>query len=239
MRNARNTRNAAARDGAVTAATDRIRELIVNATLGPGAPLIERQLALRLNVGRTTVRSALQLLQHEGYVTSAVVGKYSRTTVAPLTTEDMQEVHEIVGAVNGMAARRAASLPAPARKALADELEHINDSLAQVAHADPTAFVTVHDHDRRFHGRCVAAAGNRRLRTLYASLAPQGERYGRMYATALIDRISVSCEEHARIIDAIRAGDPPAAELRTVENFLNAAARLRPVIESIGERGSW
>lgn len=225
--------------GAVAATSRRLRELIVRGTLAPGAPLIERDIAARLRVGRTTVQSALQILEREGYVISAKAGKYSRSTVAPLTVEDMQDMHELLGALNGMAARMVATRDKPFRRVLAEELDRLNGALREAARSEPVRFTAVYECDQRFHKRCVDASGNRRIKAIYESTAPQRERYGRMYATALADKSTASVREHAGIIAAIRKGDPNAAELAAATNFLNAAARFRAVIETLGERGSW
>jgi DNA-binding GntR family transcriptional regulator len=48
-----------------------------------------------------------------------------------------------------------------------------------------------------------------------------------------------SSDEHRAIIDAIRKGRPDDAERAAVLNWRNAADRLRVVIASSGERGSF
>lgn len=227
------------RSGAVAAAAATLRDLIVKGKLLPGTTLIGNTLATRLGVGRSTVRSALHLLEREGYVVSTDTGKYTRAMVAPLTAEDMQELHEIVGALNAVAARRAALLPREERGRLADELVEIDDLLVRLSHVDPPDVSALYEADERFHRRCVDAAGSRRLHVLYEAHTPQNERYGRLYAIAVPGQDAASSEEHHRIIDAIRRGDPDDAELATMTNFLNAAERFRRVIDRVGEGGAW
>ena len=60
---------ALARTTTVDALADAIRERIMAGDLAPGERLIERDLVERYEVGRGTVRAALQRLEHEGLVT--------------------------------------------------------------------------------------------------------------------------------------------------------------------------
>lgn len=226
-----------ARAGAVAQVAETLREMIVVGRLWPGATLVERTFARRLSVSRSTLRSALHVLEREGYVVAEEAGKYSRATVAPLTVEDMQELHEVLAALNGMAARRAAALDADSRNALADELEEVNRALRRVTEGDDAEFPNLHAADARFHAICMEAAASRRLQLLYDVIAPQAERYGRMYAVAVVGKGSVSADEHARIIEAVRAGDKDAAELAVVRNFLNAAERFRAAIDGLNQAG--
>ncbi|MFB6240160.1 MAG: GntR family transcriptional regulator, partial [Gemmatimonadota bacterium] len=48
----------------------RLRELIVRGQLAPGSRIIETDVAERLGVSRTPVRSALQRLEQEGFIES-------------------------------------------------------------------------------------------------------------------------------------------------------------------------
>ena len=86
----------------------RLRDLIVQGLLAPGSRIVETEIATRLGVSRTPVREALQRLQQEGYVMGSPGAQQSRLTVAPLTRDDVYELLNIVGALEGMGARGAA-----------------------------------------------------------------------------------------------------------------------------------
>src|SRR5437867_8525608 len=88
----------------------RLRDLIVQGSLAPGSRIVETEIASRLGVSRTPVREALQRLQQEGFVMGAPGAQQSRLTVAPLTRDDVHELLDIVGALEGRGARRAASI---------------------------------------------------------------------------------------------------------------------------------
>src|SRR5437870_12530436 len=96
----------------------RLRDLIVQGLLAPGSRIVETEIAARLGVSRTPVREALQRLQQEGYVTGSPGAQQSRLTVAPLTRDDVYELLNIVGVLEGLGARGAAQLAQRERRAL-------------------------------------------------------------------------------------------------------------------------
>jgi len=238
------TRKRAPRASGPNGVYAKLRHLIVNSVLAPGSPLIERPLAERLGVSRSSLRSAIQRLEHEGLVQSTPAGSYSRSIVAPLTVADIQEIYTLKAVLNGAAARIAAELPETDRKRIADEMQVLNDELAQVLDSPSEELDESYDIDDRLHLCYIATAGPR-LRSIYSAINTQGERYGRAYASvmghAAIVRgpASTSPSEHQRIINAILAGDPDSAEREARKNWQNAAARLKKVIASVGERGSF
>jgi len=222
-----------------------LKDKIVRGALAPGAPLIERPLAERLGVSRGSLRSALQRLEHEGFVRSSNAGMYSRAVVAPLTVGDMDEIYTLIALLNGAAARQAAELPKPDRRRIATAMQALNDELATLLHSPAGEFAAVYDIDDQFHRQYIEAASGPRLRALCDAVSSQGERYGRAYASAmghaamLRGPASSSPAEHQAIIDAIRAGNPENAERAAVTNWRNAADRLRRIVASAGERGSF
>jgi DNA-binding GntR family transcriptional regulator len=223
----------------VVQAYDRLRELIVWGRLAPGTRIIETDVAARLGVSRTPVRGALQRLQQEGYIIASGSGAQSRLAVAPLTKEDARELFGIVARVESLAARWAAGRDGAVRRQLIEELETRNRELLEEANQQRPDHQRLFDIDQQFHQAYVNAGGGPRLRALHAAVKPQTERYIRLYVSALVDEIDKSVAEHARVLDAIREGDGPAAESAVEQNWQNAVDRLCSVIDSLGERGSW
>lgn len=216
-----------------------LRDRIVRGRLAPGARLIELELADRLGVSRTPLRAALQRLQAEGYVLPGAGLRQSRLTVAPLTAHDAQQLFLVIGALEGVAARATASLPARTRRSVASALRETNDALKRAAAArrpDHDRLLTL---DEQFHQCLMDAGGGDRLRVLYAAVKPQAERYERLYVSLLTREIATSVREHQRIVVAIRDGRAPAAVGAVQANWCNAANRLSAVIANIGELGEW
>ena len=227
------------REDYVTTAYQKLRELIVRGRLAPGTRIIESDVAERLGVSRTPARSALQRLQQEGYVTAMGGGKQVRLLVAPLTEEDARELFEIVGSVEGLAARGAAGLPAQERKALVRELERVNEALRAEAESPRPGQNEIFDLDSGFHRLYVEAGAGPRLLALHDAVKPQAERYVRLYISFLVDEIGSSVDEHLTTCRSIDGGDPDGAQGAVEVNWRNAAERLSRVIEVLGERGNW
>ncbi|MDQ6925101.1 MAG: GntR family transcriptional regulator [Candidatus Eremiobacteraeota bacterium] len=231
--------SAAGRGASIGRAYDELRALIVHGRLAPGSRIVESEIAERLQVSRTPVRSALHRLRQEGYVTAVDRAKEQRLIVAPLTQEDGRELFYIVGQIETLAARIAAELPPPSRTALVRQLRQLNRELAQAARAPKPDPLRIFDLDTAFHRAYVDAAAGARLLALHDAIKPQAERYARLYTNALLDEIATSVEEHAAAIQQIEAGNPAGAQQAIETNWRNAAARLAKVIGTLGERGTW
>jgi DNA-binding GntR family transcriptional regulator len=214
-----------------------LRDLIVSLKLSPGTPLSESDLTTRLGVSRTPIRQVLHRLQQEGFAVAYPVGSVSRILVAPMTLEDMRELHAILGVLEGMAARSAAELPEEARAPLAAKLRRLNDDLRAAWLAG--AVRDAQDLHVRFHRTLVEAAAPRRLRSELDALQPQVERYERVYTAALASEFCQSLEEHDAIVDAIASGDAERAERSVINNWRLGTERYATVVHNLGERGSW
>jgi len=215
-----------------------LRDGIVRGSLAPGARLVETEIARRLGVSRTPVREALTRLEREGYVATAS-GKRARPAVAPLTRADVRELLYIVGELEGLAAHRAALLPAAARRALVRSLIIANRRFLAAARRRRADFNRLYESDEEFHRRYVAAGAGPRLAALHEAVKPQAERYIRMYVSLLAGEAPVSAGEHQAIIGAIKAGDAAQAERAVQTNWRHAADRLARAIGDAGERGDW
>ena len=223
----------------VTLAYNRMRELIISGRLAPGARIIESDLATRLEISRTPVRSALQRLQHEGWVHGTDTGKQLRLTVSPLTREDSEELYEIIGTLEGLAARWSAALPAQQRETIAADLHSINEDLRREASVDHPEPLRVFQHYSTFHVHLVDSTDAPRLRVLHRAIKPQADRYRQIYSTALVHVTPDAAAEHEAVYRAIQAGDTAAAEEAARVHWTNAAERMGKIIETWGEKGSW
>jgi DNA-binding GntR family transcriptional regulator len=217
---------------------EQLRALIVDGRLAPGTRIVETDVATRLGVSRTPVRGALQRLQQEGYVVDSPTLQQTRPTVAPLTSDDAHELFLLVGALEGLAAFRAALGAAAGRTALAADLTAINDAFRAAAAAPRPDHARIFELDERFH-RCYMKAAGPRVRSLHDTVKPQAERYERLYVSMLTSELHTSVVEHRAIVKAIRSGNAAAAQAAVETNWRNAADRLAAVVSAAGERGSW
>jgi DNA-binding GntR family transcriptional regulator len=160
-------------------------------------------------------------------------------TVAPLTREDVGELLEIVGELEGLAARSAARLDEESRERLARELTAVNAEFRRAASAKGAQPGKLYELDEKFHRRYVEAGSGPRLRSLHEAVKPQAERYIRMYIALLLDTVPTAGSEHDAIVDAIRTGNAVVAQKAVQTNWRHASDRLMRAIEVMGEQGNW
>jgi DNA-binding GntR family transcriptional regulator len=182
-------------------AADALRRAIVDGRLLAGELYSVARLADRLGVSRTPVREALLLLERQGMV------RFERNRgvrVLKTSAHDLDEVFQLRLLLEVPAARRAAELVGERElSALEAELDAMR---AQVRPADEAAFMA---HDQRFHELLLSAAGNRRLVGIVAGL----RAHVRFQGASTVGRgrdLRAILDEHVRILDALRAGDPDA-----------------------------
>ncbi|MGO4852263.1 GntR family transcriptional regulator [Phaeovulum sp. W22_SRMD_FR3] len=87
-----------------------LRKAILDGLFKPGDRLVERELCEQLGVSRTIVREVLRHLESEGLV-SVQLGK--GPIVAPLDSDVAQQIYEVRGALEAMAARLCAESDDP------------------------------------------------------------------------------------------------------------------------------
>jgi DNA-binding GntR family transcriptional regulator len=217
---------------------DSLRNMIVRGQLAPGARIVETEVAERFGVSRTPVRAVFQRLEQEGYVIASPTHQ-ARMTVAPLTREDVGELLEIVGELEGLAARSAARLADAERERLAKDLATLNADFRRAASARGAQPGRLYELDEKFHRRYVEAGAGPRLRSLHDAVKPQAERYIRMYIALLLDTVATAGTEHDAIVEAIRTGNAGVAQRAVQTNWRHAADRLVRAIDVMGEQGNW
>ena len=179
-------------------AVDRLRELITQGKLLPGARLNERVLCGRLGVSRTPLREAIKLLATEGLVDllpnrGAVVSRIDPAALA--------ETLEVMGALEGLAGELACRRATPARIA---EIRALHEKmLARHARGD---LATYFRYNQAIHLQIVAAAGNAKLAATYRQLNANVQR-ARYMANLSSERWNQAVAEHGQILTALEARD--------------------------------
>jgi len=223
----------------VETAYRRLRGFIMAGRLAPGSRIIETDIAERLGVSRTPVRTALQRLRQEGFIVSSDESLQARLWVAPLTRPDARELFAILSQCESLAASWVAGFDRVDRAPVVQRLRELNALLETRGRATDPDQDELFGIDREFHSAFFAAAAGPRLKVLHGSVKPQAERYLRLYVNALVERIDESVTEHVRIIDAIDCGDAFDARMAVESNWMAASRRLDAVMERLGERGVW
>jgi DNA-binding GntR family transcriptional regulator len=202
----------------------RIVAEIRSGKLTPGDRLTETDLAVRLGISRTPVREAIRLLETDGLVTHTPrIG----ATIRTLDHAEISELYEMRTVLEGTTARFAARA--------ASEVELAELSAIKQAMAKETDTEELYRLNQQFHRALLDAARNRFLvkavGAIHKSLLILGPS-----TMAEDDRASSAHEEHSRVLAALKARDPDAAEA-AMRAHIEAAhrARLRQIRRTVTE----
>ncbi len=192
----------------VGAAYDMLRRRILSNELPPGARFLEPELAQQLGMSRTPVREALIRLEAEELV--RVIPRRG-IQIAPVSVHAMEEIYEIVTALEAAAARRLAGrMPDAARLApLRAALERM-DAALDAARLDAGRLDAWGDADEAFHRALITQAGNERLAAVALRYRDQVGRV-RTATLRLRRELKRSNKAHWALLDAIAAGDAELA----------------------------
>jgi len=198
-----------------------LRDAIVNQALKPGERLMETELADEMGVSRTPVREAIRKLELEGYV---VMIPRKGAYVAGLSIKDINEVFEIRGALEALAAGLAAS------RATEEEIEEMELNLALEAnHFESSDLLKTIEEDTKFHELIYKASRNNRLLGMIKELREQVQRF-RTTTLAVPGRLKFALDEHRKIVEAIAARDVGRAQRAAREHIESAENALLEVI---------
>lgn len=194
-------------------AARRIREEINAGLIAPNSILTERDLAERLGISRTPLRSALSVLEREQVIERMANGAL---LVRRIAIEQLLDIIQLRLILERAAAVRAAEfgMTAGLEAARARQLRYLSD--------DPETFENFWVDDNDFH-RAVAMAA--RLRLLPELLDEQRAIVRRSTIIRSHDNFADQAREHIAVIDAIAARDPEAAGAAMTQHFKHMRAR--------------
>jgi DNA-binding GntR family transcriptional regulator len=198
---------------------DAIRAAIADGEFVPNQRLVEADLSERFGASRTSVRTALLQLAGEGLV-ERVQNRGARVRAVSLA--EAVEITEVRMALEGLCAAKAAERLTDAD---AGRLREIGEAMrTAVASGDLLGYSEL---NRRLHGLVLELAGQSTAGAILERLRGQSVRH--QFQLAMHPgRPAISLPQHLEIIEAICAGDAPAAE---------AAMRrhIRSVIDTLPE----
>jgi DNA-binding GntR family transcriptional regulator len=186
-------------------AYNEIRRRILDNEMPAGTMMLETELAALLAMSRTPVREALIRLSNEGMVE---VRPRHGMRVLPVSADDMEEIYEILTALEASAAARIADhgLSAKELKALHAAVRDMDRTLEA---DDLQAWARADEH---FHATLLDACRNRRLRELVYQFWDQTYRV-RMLTLRLRPKPVESNRDHLALVQAIQRRDPDEAAL--------------------------
>jgi DNA-binding GntR family transcriptional regulator len=220
----------AAKAGRVEAAYQAIKQAIRETVFPPGYRAAEAEIARQLGMSRTPVHEAMTRLQEEGLVR---ILPRRGILVCALMQEDIQEIYEVIIALEGAAAERIALSPEITRFRLAETLVAATDTMeAALASNDLASWARA---DEEFHDSMVRQCGNGRLTRMIGTVTDQSHR-SRTFTLQLRPNPVSSTAEHRAIIEAIRAGDGHAANQAARLHRQHARDQILPLIARLNLR---
>ena len=203
-----------------------LRNAIIRGELPPGDRLMEEKLAKNLEVSRTPVREAIRMLELEGLV---VMLPRKGAEVARITVTDLQEALEVRMAIEDLSVRLASMrIDDEGKKRLIQAKEAFDAALLK------KDVVKIVEKDERFHDVIFEATKNRRLINLAHNLREQVYRYRYEYVKDFSSHDKLS-REHARITEAILAGDVVKAQQSMRGHINDQLQRIMEMIEMENE----
>lgn len=200
-----------------------IRRRIFDNQWLPGHQALEHEIAAELGMSRTPVREALMRLHNEGLV--EVIPRHGMR-VLPVSATDMQEIYQILTALECMAAELLA-----ARRPGAKELQPLVDATRAMDQAlkadDLEAWAAA---DEQFHRQLVELAGNRQLQATVLNYWDRAHR-ARLFSLRLRPKPVNSTKEHMRMVERLRAGDVEGAARVTRAHRERAREELVDIFE--------
>jgi DNA-binding GntR family transcriptional regulator len=209
---------ALARTTTVDALADALRERIMGGEMAPGQRLIERDLVERYEVGRGTVRAALQRLEHEGLVT---VATHRGAFVRQLDKQGLRELFELRTALELESAHRALArnegkLPAPVHEAV--------ERLGAICERKRPSWERISAAHADVHESIVAAAASPRIEGAYRQLTQEMTLF--LLALRPVWTPEEMAEHHRKLVRELESEGPSALRRHLEEGEAAVVAGL-------------
>lgn len=183
---------------------DSVRRSIITGDLQPGQRLNVAEFAEEMGVSHTPAREAFQLLAAEGLLELL---PYRGAHVAPLSSDEYQEIYLMRVGLEGLAARLGAQgIDDAGIKRMSElfaDLERCNRE------GDVDGFLTA---DRAFHEVHYRASGRDRLWERVITLRLAAERYTRVAYGLPRGGLADTVKSHRELLRAVRQHDGAKAE---------------------------
>ena len=180
---------------------NRLRQMLVEGRIAPGAKLNERELAEVLEVSRTPLREAIKMLASEGLVELLP----NRGAIAvQLTEEDVRNTFEVMAGLESQSGQLAAERITDAELA---EIRAMHfEMMAAYTRGDLSAYYAINS---RIHTAISAAAKNPVLTTVYKQVNARLQAL-RFRSNQDGEKWKRAVKEHEKMVEALSSHDGAA-----------------------------
>lgn len=208
---------------------ERLRQMIVDGALAPGAKIPEKELCERFGVSRTPLREALKVLANESLVT---LTPNRGAMVSDLTLDDLDEAFPVMGALEALSGEMACA-------AITDDevaaIRRLHEQM--IAHYETGELGAYFRLNQKIHELILEAARNPTLTALYRGLAGR-IRQARYLANMSQSRWAQAVAEHGRMIEALEARDGPALGKILKSHLANKFETVKEGLASRTDQGT-
>jgi DNA-binding GntR family transcriptional regulator len=179
----------------------RLRQMLVEGRIAPGAKLNERELSELLNVSRTPLREAIKMLAAEGLVELL---PHRGAIAVSLGEADILNTFEVMAGLEGMTGELAAQRITPAELAEIQAMQF--EMMATYTRRDLSAYYQL---NARIHAAISAAAKNPVLSQVYQQVNARLQAL-RFRSNQDGEKWKRAVKEHEKMIEALAAHDGAA-----------------------------
>jgi DNA-binding GntR family transcriptional regulator len=176
----------------------RLRHMLTEGEIPPGARIPERELCDTLNISRTPLREALKVLGAEGLV---VLLPNRGSRAARLTRKDVKELFEVCEALEATAGELAGQRISEEQFGEIARLQGM-----MVAHYEARDLLAYYRCNRQIHEAIVRAADNAVLAGFYESVSGRIRR-ARFITPMTEEHWALAIQEHEGILNALQRRD--------------------------------
>lgn len=224
-----------------------LRTAILDGKYPPGSRLpTEQELCEVMDVGRSTIREAMRVLEAEGLIqVRRGSGAYVTGQLNPLATrgeilgwmaqrkDSMLQILEVRESIEWLTTSLAAASPS---QELVDKLQSIVDlQMAELKRGNGEPDINVlADLDIEFHLAISEAGGNDIAHEIVTHVVPAFSEANRAFLWAGQGG-TFSVEEHQAIVDAIASGNRSAAEKAMREHIARVRSNIRSYLDEASD----
>ncbi len=207
---------------------EELKRAIISRTYQPGEILNERKLASEMDVSRTPVREAIQLLSNEGWVK---VIPWKGAVVQSVTLQDIEESMQLRMAIEPVVIDLVIYKIGEKEISYLEKLFEEQMTLAQVGDAEN--FIL---QDQEFHLFLAELTGNQRLCQIMRQLRDIHLRIG-VEAMQQSHRFPEIIEEHGNILECLKTNEILGARRAMLEHLLVTHRSMVRHIKSLKQGG--
>lgn len=191
-----------------------LREAITNSMMLPGERILEKKIAEELNVSITPVREAILKLNVEGFVE---IKTHRNVVVKQISLEDIAELYEIQGVLEGYAARRA-SINLDDQDLL--KIKKLTEKMEKYFKSYNVE--KFYESNKEIHEIFLKKSNNRSIHDLITNLNLRKKMFRyRVTFLAKKEVMKNALEDHKKILDAFLKRDSDTIERLVREHWIS------------------